>query len=109
MATKKSKLLKDNWEELSYQPEHMTVGRKRQMEQAKDFMEKLSFTIREIDNKIKRSIPPEQEVAMRLWLYGITCEEFNKMHEHLNIPDPTRIKILNYLQDEYRHRGKRKI
>lgn len=70
-----------------------------------DFKDKLQFAEMEVENKIKKSIPPEQEVAMRLYAYGITCSEFNDIKEHLDISDPIRCKILNYLYDEYRNRG----
>lgn len=99
-----SKKLKDNWNELEYQPEKRTVGN---MEQTRDFLDKVNFSKMEVENKIKKSIPPEQAVAMRLYLYGVTCEEFNDIKEHLDISDPIRVKILNYLQDEYRAKRKK--
>lgn len=68
----------------------------------KNFIEKLQFAEMEVKNKIKNSIPPEQAVAMRLFLYGISVAEFNDIKEQLDISDPIRVKILNYLQDEYR-------
>lgn len=66
--------------------------------------DKLQYAERAVADKIKNAIPPEQEVARRLYLYGITCSEFNDIKELLDISDPIRCKILNYLYDEYRNR-----
>jgi hypothetical protein len=68
-----------------------------------DNFDKLDFTIKQI-KKIKKVIPPEQEVAMLLYLYEITVEEFINMRRHLNISDPMYIKITNYLTDEWRNK-----
>lgn len=67
-----------------------------------DDFDKLDFTIKQI-KKIREAIPPEQEVAMLLYLYKITVEEFINMRRHLNISDPMRTKIINYLSDEWRN------
>lgn len=65
--------------------------------------DKLKFAILEINNQILNVIPPEQSVAMSLWLRGITEQEFSSMKQHLSIPMPTYVKIENYLRDEWRN------
>lgn len=72
-----------------------------------DENEKLKFAILEIQHSIIDAIPPEQNVAMRLWLYGVTEQEFSSMKRHLPIPMPTIVKIENYLRDEWKNRDRR--
>lgn len=69
-----------------------------------DAFDKLRFAKLEIKNEIKDAIPPELKVAMRLWLWGVTEQEFNDMKADLDISDPVHIKILNHLRDEWKNR-----
>jgi hypothetical protein len=70
-----------------------------------EFDDKLDFVQGEIESKIKKAIPVEQQIAKRMWLYGISDVEYWKMRDQLNISDPIFIKIGNYLRDETIERG----
>ena len=65
---------------------------------------KKQFAKDEIKHKIIDVMPPEQEVAHRMWMYGITEEDLLAIRKEmeLNISDPIFYKISNYLRDEWR-------
>lgn len=63
-------------------------------------MDKLSITKELIQAKIIDALPIEQNIAISLFMYGITENEFGEME--LAISQPIKIKIQNYLRDEWR-------
>ncbi len=65
-------------------------------------MNKLRIAREQIQEKIIDPNPPEKDVAIMLFLYGITEGDFIAMRRELLIDDPTHLKILNYLRDEWR-------
>ena len=67
-------------------------------------MQKLEIARTEIKNRIIDPNPPEKEVAISLYLYGITEQEFADMKNQLGLalPIPTFVKIQNHLRDEWR-------
>lgn len=56
----------------------------------------------QIKEKITDAKPPEQQVAIVLFLYGCTEQAFSNMRKHLAIAEPQYLKILNHLRDEWR-------
>lgn len=86
--------------EKDYQTEKMTIGN---MKMAKTAIEKLAYTQEQINDKIVNQYPPEKMVALRLYLFKITEEEFSKMHEALTeISFPIFVTIQNHLRDFWR-------
>jgi len=64
-------------------------------------MNNLKITQGIIKEKIIDPCPVEQDVAILLFLYGITEDEFSKMKDKLKISNPILLKIQNYLRDEW--------
>ena len=62
----------------------------------------LKMAQHQIKEKVIDPIPPEKDVAMTLYLYGCTEQEFTEMRDHLNISDPIFVKIQNHLRDRWR-------
>lgn len=55
----------------------------------------------EIKEKITERIPPEKQVAIMLYLYGCTEQEFTEMRDHIDVSKPIFVKIQNHLRDRW--------
>jgi len=59
----------------------------------------------QIKEKITDPIPPEKQVAIMLYLYGCTEQDFTDMQNQINAPKPTLVKIQNHLRDRWKEDG----
>jgi hypothetical protein len=62
----------------------------------------LDIAKEQIKEKITDSIPPEKQVAIMLYQYGCTEKEFAEMHDEIDAPKPTLVKIQNHLRDRWK-------
>ena len=61
--------------------------------------------VMDIIQRIFDKDPPEKEAAILLFLYGCKEEEFVKKKVHIDLPEPTLVKIQNHLRDEWRKKS----